>query len=140
MRTKRAFKMKWKAFFINFKGLSVKQIPQFFLEVESPSLNSKSFKSILIWNSLIAGLNRYCKIWSNFFKPIDALNSDIGMDKRQNVLWWVQNLPIFPWKMPSFCAAPTIYIRILQRILLMVLDIVLMFLVVGYSLVIIVPL
>ena len=35
LRTKRTFKMKYKAFFIIFKGLSVKQITQFFLESES---------------------------------------------------------------------------------------------------------
>ena len=57
-------------------------------------LNSKSFKSILIVDSLIAGLHRYCKIWSNFFKPTDAFNCGIGGDKEQNVLWRVQNLLI----------------------------------------------
>ena len=44
-------------------------------------LNSKSFKSILIGESFIAGLHRYCKIWNNFFKPIDALNCGIGGNK-----------------------------------------------------------
>ena len=39
LRTKRTFKMKWKAFFIIFKGLLVKQITQSFLELESPTLN-----------------------------------------------------------------------------------------------------
>ena len=57
-------------------------------------LNSKSFKSILIGDSLMAELHRYSKIWNNFFKPIDALNCDIGGNKVQNVLWRVQNLPI----------------------------------------------
>ena len=57
-------------------------------------LNSKSFKSILIGDSLMAGLHRYSKIWNNFFKPIDALKCGIGGDKVQNVLWRVQNLPI----------------------------------------------
>ena len=51
------------------------------------ALNSKSFKSILIGDSLIAGLYRYYKIWNNFFKPIDALRCGIGGDKVQNVLW-----------------------------------------------------
>ena len=50
-------------------------------------LNSNSFKSILIGDSLMAGLYCYCKIWNNFFKPIDALNCGIGGDKVQNVLW-----------------------------------------------------
>ena len=40
LRTKRAFKMKQKAFFIIFKGLSMKHIIQFFfLECESLTLN-----------------------------------------------------------------------------------------------------
>ena len=39
LRTKRAFKMKYKAFFSNFKGLSLKQIKQFlFLGGDSPTL------------------------------------------------------------------------------------------------------
>ena len=33
LRTKRAFKMKWKVFFINFQGLSLKQIKQFYCRV-----------------------------------------------------------------------------------------------------------
>ena len=44
-------------------------------------LNSKSFKSILIGDSLMAGLHRYYKIWKNFYKPIDAVNFGIGVDK-----------------------------------------------------------
>ena len=59
------------------------------------ALDSKSFKSILIGDSLIAGLHPYCKIWSNFFKPIDALNCSIWGDKVQNVLLHVQYLPIY---------------------------------------------
>ena len=57
-------------------------------------LNSKSLKSILTGDSVMAELHRHYKIWSNFFKPIDALNCGIGGDKVQNVLWRVQNLPI----------------------------------------------
>ena len=57
-------------------------------------LNSKSFKSVVIRDSLMAELHRYYKIWNNFFKPTDALNCGIGGEKVQNVLWRVQNLPI----------------------------------------------
>ena len=57
-------------------------------------LNNKSFKSIFIGDSLMTGLLCYCKIWNNFFKPIDVLNCGIGGDKVQNVLWLVQNLLI----------------------------------------------
>ena len=38
LRTKRAFKMKWKSFFIIFKGFSMKQITHLFLEVEIQTL------------------------------------------------------------------------------------------------------
>lgn len=41
-------------------------------------LNSKSFKSILTGDSLITGLNRLCKIWNNFFKPLNGLSYGIG--------------------------------------------------------------
>ena len=44
-------------------------------------LNSKSFKSILFGDSLIVGLSHYCKIWNNFFKPIDALHCSREGDK-----------------------------------------------------------
>ena len=44
-------------------------------------LNSKSFISILIGDSIMAGLNRYYKIWNNFFKPIYTLNCGIGWEK-----------------------------------------------------------
>ena len=57
-------------------------------------LNSKSFKSIVIRDSLMAELHRYYKIWNNFFKPTDALNCGIGGENVQKVLWRVQNLPI----------------------------------------------
>ena len=57
-------------------------------------LNSKSFKSILTGDSLIAGLHHYYKIWNNLFKTLDALNCGIGGDKVQYLLWQVQNLLI----------------------------------------------
>ena len=44
----------------------------------------RSFKSILIGDSLIAGLHCYYQIWNNFFKPTDALNCGIRRDKVQN--------------------------------------------------------
>ena len=40
LRTKRVFKMKKKSFFIIFKGLSMKQKAEFFLEGESPTLSN----------------------------------------------------------------------------------------------------
>ena len=38
LRMKRAFKMKWKAFFIIFKGFSIKQATQIFSEGENIGL------------------------------------------------------------------------------------------------------
>ena len=38
LRTKRAFKMKQKAFFVIFEGLSLKQITKYFLEGKSWAL------------------------------------------------------------------------------------------------------
>ena len=50
-RTKRAFKLRQKAFFIIFKGISIKQIKQMFLEGETPTLGrinlAKSFLKFL---------------------------------------------------------------------------------------------
>ena len=46
---KKVFKMKSKAFFTIFKGLSLKQIKQFFFfEVESPNLNIPEGNSLLL--------------------------------------------------------------------------------------------
>ena len=43
-------------------------------------LNDKSFDTILIVDSLIAGLARYSKVWNKFFKPLNAFNCGIGGD------------------------------------------------------------
>ena len=40
LRTKRAFKVEWKAFFITFKGISLKKIKQICLEGESSTSNN----------------------------------------------------------------------------------------------------
>ena len=48
--------------------------------------------TILIGDSLVAGLSQYQNIWNgNFF--VDTLNCGIGGDKVQNVLWRAHNLP-----------------------------------------------
>ena len=63
LRTKRAFKAKWKAFFIIFKRLSLKQITQFLLHGKSPTLKSpkdRIFKFplviefLLFWDSVLS--------------------------------------------------------------------------------------
>ena len=73
MRTKRAFKMKQKAFFINFKGLSVKQIAQIFSEGESPTLIQKvqnfSLGNIKVTASKITNYNNNnYSVTTPFFK------------------------------------------------------------------------
>ena len=44
-------------------------------------LNDKSFDTILIGDSLIAGLARYSKFWNKFLKPLNAFNCGIGGDR-----------------------------------------------------------
>ena len=46
----RAFKMKWRVFFIIFKGPSSKQINNFLLEVESLTLRNSSINWIFLWS------------------------------------------------------------------------------------------
>ena len=55
-------------------------------------LNS-SYLTLLIGDSLIAGLSRYPNIWRRYFKPLNAINCGIGADRMQNVLWRSNNLP-----------------------------------------------
>ena len=51
------------------------------------------FKStiVLMGDSVINGLCRYCKVWSEFFEPVKALNFGIREDRTQHVLWRIQN-------------------------------------------------
>ena len=48
LRTKRAFKMKQNRFFIIFKGFSLKQIKQFFLEGENPTPKFRNYFPLLM--------------------------------------------------------------------------------------------
>ena len=54
---------------------------------------STNYKTLLIGDSLIAGLSRYPNIWKKYFIPLNALNCGIGGDKIENVLWRTNNLP-----------------------------------------------
>ena len=40
-------------------------------------LNNKNFDTILIADSITAGLTRYSKVWNKYLKPLNALNSGI---------------------------------------------------------------
>ena len=51
--------------------------------------NNKSFDTILIDDSLIAGLTCYSKVWNKFFKALNAFNCV------QHVLWQAHYLRCF---------------------------------------------
>ena len=50
---------------------------------------------VLLGDSLLNGLERFKRIWNDFFVPRKTLNLSIGGDRTQNVLWRLQesNLP-----------------------------------------------
>ena len=58
-------------------------------------LNDKNFDTILIGDSLIAGLARYSKVWNRFFKPLNAFNCGIGGDRVEHLLWRAYDLRCF---------------------------------------------
>ena len=58
---------------------------------------NSSYSTLLIGDSLIAGLSRYPNIWRRYFKPLNAINCGIGGDRIQNVLWRSSNLPSSPF-------------------------------------------
>ena len=49
--------------------------------------------TLLIGDSIIAGLSRYPEVWKRYFEPLNALNCGIGGDRVQNVLWRCINSP-----------------------------------------------
>ena len=58
-------------------------------------LGKNTFETILIGDSIVAGLGRNKNIWDKFLKPLKALSFGVGGDKIQYVLWHALNLPIF---------------------------------------------
>ena len=52
------------------------------------------YKTIIIGDSIVAGLNHYQNVWAKFLQPLRALNCGIGGDKVQHVLWCSHNLPV----------------------------------------------
>ena len=58
------------------------------------SLITNRFKTIIIGDSIAAGLNRYQSVWTKYIEPLKILNCGIGGDRVQNVLWRAQNLPV----------------------------------------------
>ena len=58
------------------------------------SLIGNRFKTIIIGDSIAAGLNRYRSVWTKCLEPLKTQTFCIGGDRVQNVLWRVQNLPV----------------------------------------------
>ena len=58
-------------------------------------LAKNTFETILIGDSIVAGLSRYQNIWDEFLKPRKALNCGLGGNGIQHVLWRALNLPVF---------------------------------------------
>ena len=52
------------------------------------------FKTIIIGDSIVAGLSRYQNVRDKFLKPLKVLNCGIGGDRIQHVLWRALNLPV----------------------------------------------
>ena len=45
---------------------------------------------------IISGLSRYLKVWQRYFAPLKVLNSRIGVERAENLLWRAMNLSISP--------------------------------------------
>ena len=94
---KRAFKMKLTAFFIIFKGPSLKQIKQIFLEGESPTLIfftkaciCSEIRQLIIFNIIVS--------FSGYFRSLEVLRVKIG------VLGYLKKIEIdhfHKWALPS---------------------------------------
>ena len=50
-------------------------------------LKKQFTNTLLLGDSIIAGLLRYLKVWQRYFSPLKELNSGIGGDRVENVLW-----------------------------------------------------
>ena len=56
-------------------------------------LAKNTFETIIIGDSIVAGLSRYQNVRGKFLKPLKVLNCGIGGDRIQHVLWRALNLP-----------------------------------------------
>ena len=57
------------------------------------NISTSHYSTLLIGDSIIAGLSRYPEVWKRYLEPLNALNCGIGGDRVQNVLWRCVNLP-----------------------------------------------
>ena len=46
---------------------------------------------LLVGDSMVKGLARYHRVWSEYFEPLHALNFGVGGDRTQHVLWRTEN-------------------------------------------------
>ena len=47
----------------------------------------ENYSTLLIGDSIIAGLSHYSNIWMRYFKPLNAINCGIGGGRVENILW-----------------------------------------------------
>ena len=57
-------------------------------------LSRNYYETLIIGDSIAAGLGRYQNVWAKFLQPLKALNCGIGSDKVQHVLWRSHNLTV----------------------------------------------
>ena len=50
-------------------------------------LKNQFTNTLLLGDSIIAGLLRYLKVWQRYFMPLSALNLGIGGDRAENLPW-----------------------------------------------------
>ena len=66
-------------------------------------VNHNNINSIVIGDSIVAGLTRYLSVWKNLF-GIEFINLGIREDRVVNVLWRVRDIAFPPrLKMLSYC-------------------------------------
>ena len=58
------------------------------------SLTTNCFNTIIIEDSIAAGVNRYRSVCTKHLEALKTFNCGIGGDRVQNVLWRARNLPV----------------------------------------------
>ena len=57
------------------------------------NITTSNPSTLLIGDSIIAGLSQYKNVWKKYLKPFNTVNCRIGGEKVQNVLWRCNNFP-----------------------------------------------
>ena len=52
----------------------------------------KSYASVVIGDSIVAGLRRYPTAWRDFILQYKTINLGIGGDRVENILWHINNI------------------------------------------------